>query len=58
VNESKKERKTIRIRFCRPDGTIYDIKDEILDVVGDKALYNGRWYPIKKYGTKLVIDVV
>jgi len=53
-------RRLIRVRFCRPDGTMYWQEDKMLEVdtEGKKACYEYQWYRIKEVGGKLVIDVV
>ena len=53
-------RRLIRVRFCRPDGTMYWQEDKMLEVdaEGKKARYEHQWYRIKEVGGKLVIDVV
>lgn len=48
----------VLVRFCRPDGTIYWAEFQNLEVANDKALFQGRWYKLKKCGDNLCIDVV
>ena len=60
ANGMKMVKKLIRVRFCRPDGTMYWQEDKMLEVdaEGKKARYEHQWYRIKEVGGKLVIDVV